>query len=90
MTFFHRHYCNICPGQRPINPIAGVQDCPPFLQHFEEASMFETRRISFNTSDALLIKLDEMQFSKFLKLRLFSWKSSNHHKCGFRMIISIR
>ena len=46
---------------------------------------------NFNKTDALLIKMDQIpQFSNFLKLRLFYWKSSNHHKRGFRVIISVR
>ena len=61
MIFSPRHYCNRCLVQRPINLIASGPDCYIPLQHFEEASEFETTRIS-------AIR----QFSNFLKLRLFS------------------
>ena len=46
MLFLYRHYCDICPVQRPINLIISGQDCSILLQHFQEASKFETTRIS--------------------------------------------
>ena len=71
MIFSHRHYCNICQVQRPINSNASDQDCSIFLQHFEEESKFEKVK-KFKTTDALLYKMDQiLQFSNFLKLKLF-------------------
>ena len=39
-------FSHICPVQRAINSIASGQDYSILLQHFEEASKFEARRIS--------------------------------------------
>ena len=50
----HRHYCNICQVQRPINSNTSGQDCSIHLQHSEKASNFETTRFSIQLIPCLL------------------------------------
>ena len=67
MIFSLRHYCNIYQIQRPIRSIASGQDCSILLQYFEEENK------NFNTTNALLIKMNQfLYFSNFLILGLFS------------------
>ena len=69
MIFSHRHYCNICKVQRPINSYASSQDCSILLQHFGEASKFETTRLSIrlmpyslNGTGSAIFEFSEMEF----------------------------
>ena len=59
----HRHFCNICPGQCPIISIVSGQDCSILLQQFEEASNFESTRIS---KQLLPCSLKWIKFCNFL------------------------
>ena len=89
MIFFQRHYCNICPVQRPLIRSPVAKTVPYFCSILKKH--WSLRQQDFNKTDTLLIKMDQnLQFLNFLKLRLFFWKSINHSKRGFRVIISIR
>ena len=84
MIFSNRHYCNICQVKRPINSYASNQDCSILLQHFGEASKFETRL----PIQLMPCSLNCNRF-EFLKLRTFFRKSTKHQKHNFLAIIPI-
>ena len=81
MIFSHRQYYYICPFQRPINLIASDQDCSILLQHFEEASKFEIRRISIHLMPC---SLKWIKFcNEFSEIEAFFWQYINQHKRDF-------
>ena len=59
----------------------------PFAAFSRSIEVWDNK--NFNTTDALLIKMDQiLQFSNFLD-SVFFWKSAKHHKHSFRVIFSI-